>query len=525
MHVIELPPDISTVSNADSSTIESRMSQSYELPAFLKNRPRTRIVCTIGPATSSASMVERLIRQGMSVARLNLSHGSRADHEHFVATVREVADRLNVSIGILADLPGPKYRLGIMSEKGLRLKRNDQFTLYANPRPGTVTGVNVWPIGLHRDVKKNARIMLDEGKVEMRVVEVKGSDIVCRVTSGGPLTDNKAVTAPGNTSTLDYFTDETEVALQFAIDADVDFIGLSYIRDISDLNRVRERLNAAGRTALLVSKIEIKQAVDNLDSILDASDAVMVARGDLGVELPIEMVPGVQKRIIRRANARGKPVITATQMLESMIESPTPTRAEATDIHNAVRDGTDAIMLSGETSIGRHPVRVVQYMARIARRAEKFLDFEELSSRRREYAVSRHSSVGDAIAYNAVVAGQDLDGKVILAFTESGTTAARIASFRPRLPVLSLSPFPEVGRRLSLRWGVTPIQVMKYETVQDMFYTGSELALQTGYAKEGELAVAVVGMPIGVGGTTNLVRVISLPEPMPDVHRTYDEQD
>lgn len=496
------------------------MSQFQDIPSFVKNRPRTRIVCTIGPASGTPVMVERLIRQGMSVARLNLSHGSREDHERFVEVIRKVSAQLGVSIGILADLPGPKYRVGVMQGHEQELHRNTDFTLYAEERQGTASGVNVWPVGLHEDVRRGAKILLDEGKVELRVTEVKDRDIHCRVTRSGILKDNKAVTAPGHTSTLDYFTHETIAALQFALDVDVDFIGLSYIRDINDLIRVRERVKEAGRSCLLVSKIEIKQAVDNLNSILDASDAVMVARGDLGVELPIEMVPGVQKRIIRRANECGKPVITATQMLESMIESPTPTRAEATDVHNAVRDGTDAIMLSGETSIGRNPARVVQQMARIARRAEMFLDYEALATRRQEYTTRTDHRVGDAIAYSAVVTGGDLNAKVILAFTESGATAARIAAFRPQLPVISLSPDPAVGRRLSLRWGVVPMVVPSFETVQEMFYAGSEIALSTGYAKEGELALAVVGMPIGIGGTTNLLRVITLPEPKSDVRRT-----
>lgn len=495
------------------------MPNDYEIPSFVKNRPRTRIVCTIGPATSTHAMVERLIRNGMSVARLNLSHGSKEDHEGFVRTVREVAEELHVSIGILADLPGPKYRVGEMDGPELQLQRNADFTLFANERKGTPEGVNVWPVGLHRDVKKGAKILLDEGKVELRVLEVDGEDIKCRVVAPGVLKDNKAVTAPGHTSTLDYFTDETVEALQFALDANVDFIGLSYIRDTGDLERVRERVKQAGKDCLLVSKIEIKQAVDNLNDILDASDAVMVARGDLGVELPIEMVPGVQKRIIRRANERGKPVITATQMLESMIESATPTRAEATDVHNAVRDGTDAIMLSGETSIGRHPVRVVQYMARIAKRAEKFLDYAEIAKRRQDYTTRQEHGVGDAISYSAVVTAGDLKAKVILAFTESGATVSRVAGFRPRVPVISLSPNASVGRKLSLRWGVMPMEVPTYNTVQEMFYAGSELALAAGYAKENDLALVVVGMPIGIGGTTNLLRVITLPEPKSDVRR------
>lgn len=503
--------------------MEFELPTSYEIPGFLKNRPRTRIVCTIGPATDTVPKVEQLVRHGMSVARLNLSHGSRSDHQNLVDVVREVSEKLGVSIGILADLPGPKYRVGVMAQSGLTLQRGGRFTLFAEPRLGTAEGVNAWPIGLHADVKRNATILLDEGKVELKVVEVVGRDIVCRVTRGGPLQNNKAVTAPGNTSTLDYFTDETITALDFALEANVDFIGLSYIRNTDDLQRVRDRVTEAGRSCQLVSKIEIKQAVDNLDAILDASDAVMVARGDLGVELPFEMVPGVQKRIIRKANERGKPVITATQMLESMIESASPTRAEATDVHNAVRDGTDAIMLSGETSVGRHPARVVQAMARIAKRAEQFLDYREIARRRHDYSERRDYSVGDAISYSAVVTGNNLGVKVIFAFTESGTTPSRVAAFRPQVPVISLSRNPEIGRQLSLRWGVVPLIVPPFETVQAMFYEASKLALETGYAKEGELALVVVGMPIGIGGTTNLLRVITLPEPVTDVHRSGNE--
>ena len=495
------------------------MTERYEIPAFLKRRPRTRIVCTIGPATGTAAKVERLVREGMSVARLNLSHGSREDHEGYVRTVRQVADKLGVSIGILADLPGPKYRIGVMSEPGIRLKTGDTFVLYAERRPGTAEGVNVWPVGLHKDVKRGAKVLLDEGAVEMRVQAIEGQDIICRVTSGGVLKDNKAVTAPGHTSTLDYFTDETTAALDFAIEADVDYIGLSYVRGADDLRTVRSKVKAAGKTCQLVSKIEIKQAVDNLNAILEETDAVMVARGDLGVELPIEYVPGVQKRIIRRANERGKPVITATQMIESMIEAPHPTRAEATDVHNAVRDGTDAIMLSGETSIGKHPFRVVQYMAKIAKRAEMFLDYEGLSNRRRDYVLHNAHSVDDAIAHSATVTADNLGAKVILAFTESGSTASRVAAFRPRIPVLALSRDPKTGNRLSLRWGVIPVSVPGFEFVQDMFYEGSKLALETGLTKEGELAVAVVGMPIGVAGNTNLLRIIRVPEPKQNIRR------
>ena len=495
------------------------MPEPYSIPPFVRRRPRTRIVCTIGPATGTPARIERLVREGMSVARLNLSHGSRDDHNSYVRSVREVSDKLGVAIGILADLPGPKYRVGEMTEPGLRVRAGEPFTLFAKLTKGTVEGVNVWPVGLHKDVKRGAKVLLDEGAVELRVQEVVGEDIHCRVTLGGVLKDNKAVTAPGHTSTLGYFTDETTAALDFAIEADVDFVGLSYIRNADDMREVRRRVQAKGRNCQLVSKIEIKQAVDNLNSIIDESDAVMVARGDLGVELPIEYVPGVQKRIIRRANERGKPVITATQMLESMIEGPHPTRAEATDVHNAVRDGTDAIMLSGETSIGRNPFKVVNYMSKIARRAEKFLDYEGLGQRRLDYAARTGQLVDDAIAHSATVTADRLGAKAILAFTESGSTASRVAGFRPITPVLALSKDPGLGARLALRWGVIPVAVHDFDFVQNMFYEGSRLTMETGITKEGDLVVAVVGMPIGQPGNTNLLRVIRTPEPEPTIQR------
>jgi pyruvate kinase len=485
----------------------------------VKRRPRTRIVCTIGPATGTPARIERLVREGMSVARLNLSHGSREDHEGYVRSVRQVSERLGVAIGILADLPGPKYRVGEMTEQGVRVRAGEPFTLFAKVTHGTRDGVNVWPVGLHKDVKKGAKVLLDEGAVELRVQEIAGQDIHCRITQGGVLKDNKAVTAPGHTSTLEYFTDETTEALNFAISADVDFIGLSYIRDANDLVQVRKKVQAAGKRCQLVSKIEIKQAVENLLSIIDESDAVMVARGDLGVELPIEHVPGVQKRIIRRANERGKPVITATQMLESMIEGTHPTRAEASDVHNAVRDGTDAIMLSGETSIGRNPFKVVNYMSKIAKRAEKFLDYEALGHRRLDFVMKTAHTVDDAIAHSATVTAAALGAKVILAFTESGSTAARVASYRPVTPVLALSKDTGVGNRLSLRWGVAPVRVYDFEFVQNMFFEGSKLAAETGYTKDGDIIVAVVGMPIGQPGNTNLLRIITTPEPEPVIQR------
>lgn len=485
------------------------------LPEFVKKRPRTRIVCTIGPATGTVEQIASLIGAGMSVARLNLSHGSRADHDRYVENVREASEQCGVAVGILADLPGPKYRVGEVGAGNLVLKEGQEWVLTSEEVVADSKRAMVWPSGLHRDVPVGGTILIDEGAAELTVESVSGSEIHCRVTIGGQVKPRKAVTAPGHISTLDYFTDETREALDFATSADVDFVGLSYIRDVSDLRRVRDVFEQAGKYPHLISKIELRQAVDALESILSESDGVMVARGDLGVEMPLAEVPSVQKRIIAMANRTGKPVITATQMLESMIESPHPTRAEASDVHNAVRDGTDAIMLSGETSIGKHPIRSVEYMAAIALKAEQAMDYGVLSERRQKWVADHGLAVDDAISHSAASVAESLNAKVILAFTESGSTAARVASYRPSVPILAAVRNEIATRRLCLRWGVVSVMVPSYQRIQEMFHQGSELAKATGYAKDNDLAVAVVGMPIGVPGNTNLLRVIRVPEPPP----------
>ena len=488
----------------------------YFLQPFMKRRARTRIVCTVGPATGTLARIKRLIRSGMSVGRLNLSHGTPDEHHSYVKMLRAAAEELGVAVGILADLPGPKYRVGEMGQAEITLVSGQAFVLQVEPCKGNLERANVWPLGLHKDIKKGSQVLIDEGMVELRAESIEGTNINCRVTLGGVMKTNKAVTAPGNTSTLDYFTSETLRALEFVESSDIDFVGLSYVRNADDMLRVRAHLQKAGKNLQLVAKIEIQQAVDNLVEILDESDAIMVARGDLGVELPFERVPSVQKQIIRMANEAGKPVITATQMLESMIEQPSPTRAEATDVYNAVRDGTDAIMLSGETSVGKFPFRAVNAMTRIAKRAESYLEYPMLAERHRAAAKKGGLAVDNAIADGAVVAASSLQAKAIVAFTESGSTAGRVAAFRPSVPLFALTPDFTGGAKLALRWGVIPVVVKQFTQLQDMFHAGSRLVLETSIAREGDVIVVVVGLPIGVAGTTNLLRVITLPEPLVD---------
>ena len=450
----------------------------------------------------------------MSVGRLNLSHGNSSDHEGYVRILRQAAEEMGVGVGILADLPGPKYRVGDMAEPEITLTTGHSFILQRTSCYGNAERANVWPLGLHNDIKKGSLVLIDEGSVELRVDSIDEESIHCRVTRGGIMKPNKAVTAPGNTTTVDYFTPETENALAWVEKSDIDFVGLSYVRDSEDVVRVRTRLTAAGKTPQLVAKIEIQQAVDNLADILDKSDAVMVARGDLGVELPFERVPSVQKRIIRIANEIGKPVITATQMMESMIEAPMPTRAEVTDVYNAVRDGTDAIMLSAETSVGKFPYRAVQAMTKIAKRAERYLEHQKMAGRRRDAASKDGPPVDDAIADAATATARRLNAKAIIAFTTSGSTAARVAAYRPETPILALTPDIGAGANLALRWGIIQVVGKKHTNIQDIFTEASKLAIETKIAKEGDTVVAVAGLPIGVSGTTNMLRVITLPEPL-----------
>jgi pyruvate kinase len=450
----------------------------------------------------------------MSVGRLNLSHGNSSDHDCYVQILRQAAEEMGVAVGILADLPGPKYRVGEMAEPEITLTTGQSFKLQRSLCDGNTERANVWPLGLHNDIKKGSLVLIDEGSVELRVDSIDEESIKCRVIRGGIMKPNKAVTAPGNTTTVDYFTPETENALAWVESSDIDFVGLSYVRDSDDVVRVRTQLAAAGKTPQLVAKIEIQQAVDNLSDILDKSDAVMVARGDLGVELPFERVPSVQKRIIRMANEIGKPVITATQMMESMIEAPMPTRAEVTDVYNAVRDGTDAIMLSAETSVGKFPYRAVQAMTKIAKRAERYLEHQKMAGRRRNVASKDGLPIDDAIADAATATARRLNAKAIIAFTTSGSTAERVAAYRPKTPILALTPDIGSGAKLALRWGVIQVAGKNHTNIQDMFTEASKLAIETKIAKEGDTIVAVAGLPIGVSGTTNMLRVITLPEPL-----------
>ena len=482
----------------------------YSLQNFIKKRPKTKIVCTIGPSSSEVKILKKMISEGMSVARLNLSHGTIDEHKKYVSNARQAAKELSAPIGILIDIPGPKYRVGKITGGSIDLKRGQKIVI------GNETDLNekaiklkVWPEGISKEVGKSKQIFLDDGLIKLSIDSKKGKNIFCSVLNNSNLKSNKSVTIPGSVNKLDYFTNETKDGLKFAKKVNATFVGLSFIRNSNDIKKVKKFYSKSNFRPQFVYKIELPSSVPHLKEIVQESDGVMVARGDLGVQLPIEKVPGIQKKIIKESNIQGKPVITATQMLESMIESPSPTRAEATDIHNAVMDGTDAIMLSAETSIGKYPVESVINMAKISSEAELNYNYEyylEKKSNSMDF-----SSVDDAIAYNACKTSNLVDAKTILAFTESGSTAGRVSSFRPKAFIIGLIQGENI-ETLLLRWGVIPIHASKFKNVQDMFKLGSKVSLETGLAKKNDLVVVIAGMPIGIPGNTNLMRVIQLPE-------------
>jgi pyruvate kinase len=465
---------------------------------------RTKIVCTIGPASGSAAVIERLIRAGMNVARLNLSHGSHQDHARLIATVRRAAHRLSVPVAILMDLPGPKYRTGPLQGNAVELRGGARVVLTTRPITGTAHEIPVNLPTLPQDVKAGDSVLLDDGAMQLRVQRTDATDVVCRVVVGGTLTPGRGVVVPGMPTSGPFLTPQLREHLDFAIAQQPDYLALSFVSVAEDVSQVQGFLRQRGADIPIVSKIERGQAVTHLEAILRLSDGIMVARGDLGVDIPLEQLPIVQKEIIRQCNQLGKPVITATQMLESMVTAARPTRAEVTDVANAIFDGTDAVMLSAETSIGRYPVQAVAMMAKIASTADAHLPFEGMLLVK---GTLLEPHIDDAISYDACRTAQQLGAKAIVAFTHSGSTARRVSKCRPRVPILALTADERVSRRLQLSWGVQVAHIAEPTSVEELFARGAQLAKQLGLAKADDLVVITGGIPLGVTGTTNLLKV------------------
>jgi len=465
---------------------------------------RNKIVCTIGPASGSASSIERLVKGGMNVARLNLSHGTLSIHSNYVQVIRRVSRRLGIPVAILIDLPGPKYRTGKLKGEQAVLKKGAQVTITTRDIEGDAALIPVNLTNLPLDVKVGDTVLLDDGAIQLRVLGKDGDNVRCRVIVGGVLTERRSLVVPGMRSSGPFATDFLRQHLLFAIGEKPDYLAISFVSSAEDVSSVTKILQENNADIPLIAKIERVQAVKNFDSILSVSDGIMVARGDLGVDMPLERVPLVQKEIIQKCNRVGKPVITATQMLESMVNAARPTRAEVTDVANAILDGTDATMLSAETAIGKYPVAAVKTMARIAQETERRLPYQHLLAEKGTWI---ESETDELISYSACHTAQSLGAVAIVAFTQSGSTARRVSKYRPQVPILATTPSSVVSGRLMLHWGVYPFQIGKASSVDELFATAAKLTKELGLAKPGDLIVITGGVPIGVAGSTNLLKV------------------
>ena len=466
---------------------------------------RTKIVATIGPATSSPEMLRAIIEAGATTLRLNFSHGTHADHQRNIRTIRQTAFELNQPVAILQDLQGPKIRLGKFENGSIVLQKGDRFTLTNRPVVGTQEISCVTYDYLAQEVPVGSKILLDDGKVEMLVEGInrdKG-DLYCSVTVAGKLSNNKGVNFPGVYLSVKAMTDKDREDLIFGLDQGVDWVALSFVRNPQDMIEIKELISSTGKQVPVIAKIEKHEAIEQMDAILALCDGVMVARGDLGVELPAEDVPVLQKRLIATANRLGIPIITATQMLDSMVSNPRPTRAEVSDVANAILDGTDAVMLSNETAVGEHPVEAVATMARIAERIEQ----EAATNVNARQARDSRRSIPNAISQAVGQIAEQLGAAAIMTLTQSGATARNVSKFRPHTPILAVTPHVNVARQLQLVWGVKPLLVLELPSTGQTFQAAINVALENQLAHEGDLVVMTAGTLQGVSGSTDLIKV------------------
>jgi pyruvate kinase len=467
---------------------------------------RTKIVATIGPSSREREVLARLMTAGLDVARLNFSHGSHEEHAEVLRGVREESERLGVTVAVLQDLSGPKIRTGPMAADGVELADGQTFTLTNRDVPGDDQEVGItWP-DLPRTVSHGDRLLLADGALELRVESTSETDIRCTVVVGGPLTSHKGINLPERSISAPILTDKDRADLAFGLDQGVDLVAVSFVRTAHDIETVRALCRDHGRGDVpLIAKIEKHEALANIDAIIAEADGIMVARGDLGVEIPIEKVPRAQKMLIRKANAAGKPVITATQMLKSMVSSPRPTRAEATDVANAILDGTDAIMLSEETAVGQYPVEAVATMQKLA--ADVEADFPHAEWMTRFPCRAGHCTVEEAVSQAAVELAEDVGATAVISCTLGGTTARMVAKRRPQPTVLAVTPDPATARQLALLWGVRPLLIEPHDDFDHIERAAVTRALQEGTVQPGEAVVITAGLPFNQRGLTNLIKI------------------
>ena len=465
---------------------------------------KTKIVCTIGPASEDLETLKKIIEAGCNVCRLNFSHGDYEEHGRRIERIRQAAQETGRTVAILLDTKGPEIRTGDLKEPEVELVTGEQIVLTAEEILGDAKRISISYKDLARDVTVGSTVLIDDGLIGLEVREIHGADITCQIVNGGILKSRKGVNVPGVSVNLPGITEKDADDIRFGIEQGVDFIAASFVRKASDVLEIRELLEEHGADIHIISKIENHEGVANLEDILEVSDGLMVARGDLGVEIPAEEVPLVQKEMIAMCNRVNKPVITATQMLDFMQRNPRPTRAEASDVANAIFDGTDAIMLSGETAAGKYPVEAVETMARIAVRTEDDLNYREvLSHQSRQQQMTITDAISQAVANTAL----DLECPAIITPTQSGYTARMVSKYRPKADIIAVTPDLRVMRKLTLVWGVTPVLGEEVETTDDMLTSAIETSVRNGYVAHGDLVVITAGVPVGQTGTTNLIKV------------------
>ncbi len=466
--------------------------------------PKTKIVCTIGPTSNSPEIVKALIEEGMSVARLNFSHGSHHDHGKMIEVIRREATAAGRPVAILQDLCGPKIRVGEIPHPGIQLSNGQRIVLTTDKQSVGEGRVPVSYSGLASQVKAGDRILLADGIMDLTVEGTGESEIVCKVITGGLLTSFKGINLPTSSLEIPAMTEKDRRDLLFGLDNGVDYIALSFVRTAADIHEIKKLIHRQNKQTPVIAKIEKHEALDAIDAIVAAADGIMVARGDLGVEIPLEKVPNIQKQLVRKANDLGKPVVIATQMLRSMVDAPRPTRAEAADVANAVLDGADAVMLSEETANGHHPVEAVRYMARIAASAE------EKYPHKKYLEATRKKGTAESVSYAAAILAKNLSASAVVATTRSGSTATHISRYRPKQPVIALSPDETSVKRLTLFWGVMPFFLPIIEDTDEMVEQAALAAMEKGHVHKGDRIVITAGRPIWAAGTTNMLWVKEL---------------
>ena len=466
---------------------------------------KTKIVCTMGPNTDNREIMKELALNGMDVARFNFSHGDHAEHKHRLEILESVREELGIPIASLLDTKGPEIRIGDVEGGKLELKPGQEFTLTTEEMLGTEKKVTITYKELYKDVEPGDSILIDDGLIGMEVVRIDESDIVCRVKNGGFISNHKGVNVPGVELNMPFVSPKDLADIVFAVEQDYDFIAASFTRTAEDIMEIRKILQEHGGEKIhIIAKLENKQGVKNCEDILRVADGIMIARGDMGVEIPLEEVPVIQKELIRKAMHMGKPVITATQMLDSMMKNPRPTRAETSDVANAIYQGTSAIMLSGETAAGAYPIEAVQTMAKIAERTEQDIDYSREFKPRK---LAEAPDVTSAISHATCTTAADLKAAAIVAVSKSGRTVSRIAKYLPVCPIIGCTTDERVYRQLNLLWGVTPVVMEEANTADELFDHAVELAEQKGLIARGELVVIAAGVPVGLSGTTNMMKV------------------